>query len=162
MSFSKPKYQLNILVASDNMEVKNFYNKFTNHHMGDSGIDLYNFTDIIGNFLQVSTIDYEIKCEMINMETNEFCSYYLVPRSSISNTPFQLANSVGIIDAGYRGNIKAKIRCFDMNGATLNTGSYFQIVSSDLMPIKVSIVDKLSDTTRNDGGFGSTNIYGSV
>ena len=47
---------------------------------------------------------------MINLETNELCSYYLVPRSSISNTPFIMANSIGIIDAGYRGFIKAKIR----------------------------------------------------
>jgi dUTP pyrophosphatase len=68
-----------------------------------------------------------------------------------------MANSVGIIDAGYRGNIMAKIRCFDQNNATLSRGSYFQIVAPDLGPIKVNIVSELKDTSRNENGFGSTN-----
>jgi dUTP pyrophosphatase len=157
MSFSKAKYQLNVMVVSENPKVKEFYNNFTSHHDGDSGIDLYNFKDIPVNFLQVGTVDFEIRCEMLDMETNEYMSYYLVPRSSISKTPFQLANSVGIIDAGYRGNLMAKVRCFDENGAVMKQGSQFQIVAPDLKPIHVNMVESLSDTTRNDGGFGSTN-----
>jgi dUTP pyrophosphatase len=157
MSFSKAKYQLNVMVVSENPKVKEFYNNFTSHHDGDSGIDLYNFKDIPVNFLQVGTVDFEIRCEMLDMETNEYMSYYLVPRSSISKTPFQLANSVGIIDAGYRGNLMAKVRCFDENGAVMKQGSQFQIVAPDLKPIRVNMVESLSDTTRNDGGFGSTN-----
>jgi len=158
MSFqTEPKYLLNILTKSPNDKVKEYYHKFESHHMGDSGIDLYNFNSVDVEFLKVGTIDYEIKCEMINLHTNEYCSYYLVPRSSLSKTPFQMANSVGIIDAGYRGNIMAKIRCFDQNNATLNKGSYFQIVAPDLGPIKVNIVGELKDTSRNENGFGSTN-----
>jgi dUTP pyrophosphatase len=157
MSFSKAKYQLNVMVVSENPKVKEFYNNFTSHHDGDSGIDLYNFKDIPVNFLQVGTIDFEIRCEMLDTETNEYMSYYLVPRSSISKTSFQLANSVGIIDAGYRGNLMAKVRCFDENGAVMKQGSQFQIVAPDLKPIRVNMVESLSDTTRNDGGFGSTN-----
>ena len=42
---------------------------------------------------------------MLNNDKN--IGYYLYPRSSISKTPLILANSVGIIDSGYRGNIKA-------------------------------------------------------
>ena len=95
---------------------------------------------------------------MINIQTNTFTSFYLVPRSSISNTFFQMANSIGIIDAGYRGNLKAKIRNFNpQNSETLMTGRYFQIVSPDLKPIKVNIVRELSETTRGSNGFGSTN-----
>ena len=40
-------------------------------------------------------------------------SYYLYPRSSIIKTPLRMSNSVGIIDAGYRGNI---IGCVDNIG----------------------------------------------
>lgn len=36
-------------------------------------------------------------------------AYYLYPRSSISKTPLRMANSVGIIDSGYRGKIMAKV-----------------------------------------------------
>ena len=64
---------------------------------------------------------------------------------------------MGIIDAGYRGNIMAKIRCFNMNGSVLPCGSFFQIIAPDLKPIKVNVVESLSQTSRNDGGFGSTN-----
>ena len=40
-----------------------------------------------------------------------YVGYYLYSRSSTgSKTPLRLSNSVGIIDSGYRGNIKA---CFD-------------------------------------------------
>ncbi len=173
--FSEPKYQLNIKVCpnikgepDENLEeatkektlkIKQFYENFSSHHLGDSGIDLYNFnkTDLI-NHLGVATIDFEIQCEMIDLTTNEFASYYLVPRSSIANTDFQMANSIGIIDAGYRGNIKAKIRNFNDYVKEFDCGSFFQIIAPDLKPIKVKVVDELSNTTRADGGFGSTNV----
>jgi dUTP pyrophosphatase len=81
-------------------------------------------------------------------------SYYLYPRSSISSTSMILKNSVGIIDAGYRGNLKAKVS----SEQVAEKGSrYFQICAPDLKPIRVKVVDELTSTTRNTGGFGSTN-----
>lgn len=158
MSFvTKPKYLLNILADSINNKVKEYYMNLECNHIGDSGIDLYNFKPIPVDFLNVGTIDFDIKCEMINLQTNEYCSYYLVPRSSLSKTPFMMANSVGIIDAGYRGNIMAKIRSFDPNNSSLDEGKYFQIVAPDLGPIKVNIVGELKQTSRGNNGFGSTN-----
>jgi dUTP pyrophosphatase len=154
---NEPKYQLNIKINSENKQLKDYYEKFSSHHLGDSGIDLFNFNEIIINHLQVGTIDFEIQCELIDLSTNEFISYFLVPRSSLANTEFQMANSIGIIDAGYRGNIKAKVRNFNIDKSTFKAGSYFQIVACDLKPIKVKLVNELSKTTRNDGGFGSTN-----
>jgi dUTP pyrophosphatase len=155
--FTKPKYLLNIKLCSNKMEVCNFYNEFKSHHLGDSGIDLYNFQNIMVKSFDVGTIDFEIQCEMIDMESNTYVSYYLVPRSSISKTSFQLANSIGIIDAGYRGNIMAKVRNFNNEiPISFPIGSYFQIIAADLKPILVNIVDSLSETSRNDGGFGST------
>jgi dUTP pyrophosphatase len=32
----------------------------------------------------------------------------------------------------------------------------FQIIKGDLQPLTITIVDKLSDTERGEGGFGST------
>ena len=155
--FQKVKYQLNILLSTDNIKIKEFYENFTSHYNGDSGIDLYN-EELLVEIFSVGTIDFKIKCEMIDLETNEYTSYYLVPRSSIGKTSFQLTNSVGIIDAGYRGNLMAKIRNFNIkNSEILNEGSFFQIVAPDLKPIKINIKNELSFTTRNDGGFGSTN-----
>lgn len=155
-TFQQPVYQLNILLP-DNQELLDYYGNLISHYNGDSGVDLYNNFSVTVESFKVGTIDFKIKCEMVNLETNQFTSYWLLPRSSLSNTPFQMANSVGLIDAGYRGEIKAKIRNFNQNSEDLNCGKYFQIVSPDLKPIQVRIVKELSTTARNTGGFGSTN-----
>lgn len=154
MSFQEPKYKLKIKIIDNNLI--NYYENFKYHHNGDSGIDLYN-NEIEVEYLKVGTIDFNIQCEMIDLKTNNLCSYYLVPRSSLSNTNFMLANSIGIIDAGYRGNIKAKIRNFSDSDNKLNNGSYFQIIGPTLEPIIIELVNELTTTTRNAGGFGSTN-----
>ncbi len=157
--FEQAKYVLNIKPCMDNLDIKKKYEDFIGHHQGDSGIDLFIVNQLTVEPFNVGTIDFEIQCEMYNLETGLLSSYYLVPRSSIANTNFQLANSIGIIDAGYRGNIKAKVRNFNpLESSSLHQlSSYFQIIAPDLKPIKVNIVDSLTDTTRGTGGFGSTN-----
>ena len=155
-SFQEAKYVLNIKPCMNDLNIKEKYADC--NHLGDSGIDLYTVNELTVDPFKVGTIDFEIQCEMYDLETNSLCSYYLVPRSSIANTDFQLANSIGIIDAGYRGNIKAKIRNFNTSESRINPlSSYFQIIAPDLKPIKVNIVNTLTSTTRGDGGFGSTN-----
>jgi dUTP pyrophosphatase len=85
--------------------------------------------------------------------------YYLYPRSSLSKTPLRLANSVGIIDAGYRGNI---IGVFDSHtDYVVNPGDRLvQICAPGLIPIYVEIVDEIDElkmnTERGINGFGST------
>jgi dUTP pyrophosphatase len=155
------KYQLNIkLKESLDSEIKNYYINYKNKHEGDSGIDLVCPIELIVSSFSGTTINFNISCEMINLETNKQVSYYLYPRSSISNTPLIMANSVGVIDAGYRGDIMAKVK---YNPEELYT-SYtieknirlFQICAPDLGTIKVNVVDELTDSTRGSGGFGST------
>jgi dUTP pyrophosphatase len=157
-NFNNVKYQLNIKIL--NNDLYNYYSKFTNYHNGDSGIDLITPDNIINiEPFKVETIDYQIQCEMVELDTNTLTSYYLVPRSSISKTNFMMANSVGIIDAGYRGNIMAKVRNMNpLDNENINKEScLFQIIAPDLKPIKINIVNELSITTRNDNCFGSTN-----
>jgi dUTP pyrophosphatase len=82
----------------------------------------------------------------------------LVPRSSISGTPFRLANSIGLIDSGYRGDVKAKVDVLS-NGVVENGSRLFQICSHDFMPWdSVLIVNELpaAQDNRGEGGFGST------
>ena len=157
LQFDEPTYQLNIKVINPDQKLSDYYNNMSSHYHGDSGVDLLNNYELFIDSFKVGTIDFNIQCEMINLETNRFSSYYLVPRSSISNTSFQMANSIGIIDAGYRGEIKAKVRNFNpLYSETLPLGKYFQIISPDLKPIKVNIVTELSETIRGTNGFGST------
>lgn len=155
-TFQPVKYQLNIKLVSDNEDLINHYQQFTSHHGGDSGVDLFSTELVNVKEFDVGTVNFNIQCEMIDLTDNTFTSYYLYPRSSLSKTSFQLANSVGIIDAGYRGNLMAKVRCFPASNTKLDKGCWFQIVSPDMRPIRVNLVTELSTTTRGDGGFGST------
>ena len=75
-----------------------------------------------------------------------------------------MANSVGIIDKDYRGNIMAKVRNIPNKPNTndeylIKKGTrLFQICSHDLSPVKVKVITKLSETSRGEGGFGSTGV----
>jgi dUTPase len=123
----------------------------------------------------VNKVDFKIKCSgQMYCDTGKIfdTGYYMYPRSSLSKTKLRLANSVGIIDSGYRGNL---IGMFDVvnieNNDTnrLDAGAdYFakvndrliQICAPGLVPIYVEIVDFIEDlgnkTERGSGGFGST------
>ena len=82
--------------------------------------------------------------------------YMLVPRSSISKTSIRLANSIGIIDKNYRGDLTVAV---DNNGedVLLQEGCcYFQIVSFDGNLPRYQIAEVSTNTSRGTGGFGST------
>jgi len=103
------------------------------------------------------------------------CGFYLYPRSSISKTRMRLANSVGIIDAGYRGDLIAAVDTIGFFGSTdiwhvwketlspiKKYDRYFQVCAPDLSPFLVHIVETEQDlsppTSRGSGGFGSTGV----
>ncbi len=103
--------------------------------------------------------DFGIKC-MATVEEREVSyntGFYLYPRSSVSKGPLRLANSTGIIDSGYRGNI---IGMFDSDVQNYVVEQYdriAQICAPSLMPIYVELADFIDDNTaRGGGGFGST------
>jgi dUTP pyrophosphatase len=103
--------------------------------------------------------DYEKSLNMFSnlLTENKNVSYYLYPRSSISNTPLILTNNVGIVDASYRGNIKAALRNISTGPYTVKRGErLLQICSGNLKPFNFKLVDSLSETDRGSGGFGST------
>lgn len=89
----------------------------------------------------------------------------LMPRSSIYKTPYRLCNSIGLLDAGYRGEVKAMTDVVktEETFTNLETGTrLFQLCSHDFMPWKeIIIVDSMfnllpAPDNRGDGGFGST------
>jgi dUTP pyrophosphatase len=166
-------YTLYVYVNQEDCELFSLYNKKVNSHneqlllnsFVDSGFDLFvpKTQTMVAN--KVNKVDFEIKCEMVkHVGTQKVPSaFYLYPRSSISKGNLRLANSVGIIDSGYRGNI---IGMFDV---IYNDHSVFleahsrilQICTPTLEPFKVVIVHsdrELSSTPRNTGGFGSTGV----
>lgn len=87
-------------------------------------------------------------------------AYWLAPRSSISKTPLTLANSLGLIDATYRGILKAAfVRSAEYTFTTHER--LVQLAAADLRPwLEVVVVDALPgpETLRGAGGFGSTGL----
>ena len=143
-----------------NNYLKNQYENHSSYHEGDSGLDIFTPNDLVIPATAISfKIDLEIQCEAFtdkNKENN--VSYYLYPRSSMgAKSPLRLSNSVGIIDAGYRGNLMAFVDNISNKDFTIKNGSrMFQICSPILSPISFQLSDELSETTRGSGGFGST------
>ena len=86
-----------------------------------------------------------------------YVPYYLYPRSSISKTPLRMSNSVGIIDAGYRGNLMASVDNVSGEDYQIQRGQrLFQICPWNDFKVTLEVVDELSDSDRGNGGFGST------
>ena len=81
----------------------------------------------------------------------------LVPRSSMSKTPLRCANSVGIIDADYRGELSIAYENISCSDYTMFRGD--RIAQLIIVPIAIVDVEEaqtLSETERGDGGYGST------
>ena len=69
-----------------------------------------------------------------------------------------MSNSVGIIDAGYRGPLMVSIDNISDDMYEIKQGQrLFQLCSPTLEAISFELTDVLSETTRGEGGFGSTN-----
>jgi dUTP pyrophosphatase len=164
------EYVLRIKPLND--DVRKLYENQQKTHKGDAGVDLYNRKTVVipAEPYDQYKIDFEIQCEVVkNYITLDQCgascieicdnvSYLLVPRSSIVKTPFRMSNSIGIIDAGYRGNIMAYVdKINNISGIIQENERLFQIVLPNLKPIdRIEIVDELSSSSRGTGGFGST------
>tara|TARA_Y100000816_G_scaffold291680_1_gene283857 strand:- start:951 stop:1613 length:663 start_codon:yes stop_codon:yes gene_type:complete len=83
----------------------------------------------------------------------------LVPRSSIIKSGYMLANSVGIIDQGYTGEILVPLIKVDPDAPDLQLPNKIaQLIPRNWMHTNVIKVDSLEVTTRNEGGFGSTDL----
>lgn len=131
----------------------------TNLHP-DSGFDLYSPKNLqfpsTTRRVQTKKMDLKIQCAMYDVHGYP-SAFYMHPRSSISKTPFRLANNTGIIDSGYRGNLGAYFDCFSGSTEQITKGSrLLQICAPDLKPFRVVLVTNLDTTVRGEGGFGSS------
>jgi len=123
---------------------------------GDAGLDMTAIgskIDAENNFIEYFT--------GIALEVPEGYVGLLFPRSSTSKTDLRLANCVGVVDSGYRGEISFRYK-FDK-------GSFFaelkrfqdgdrvgQLVIMPYPQIAMIEADELSSTERGEGGYGST------
>lgn len=82
----------------------------------------------------------------------------LFPRSSVYKKSLAQTNSVGVIDAGYRGEIMAVFKTTtDVVPAVYKEGERFaQLVIVPIPEIEIVEADELSESDRGENGYGST------
>ncbi|MBT4290794.1 MAG: dUTP pyrophosphatase [Deltaproteobacteria bacterium] len=124
-------------------------------HLDDSGLDL-SLIKVIQKRDNIFFFDTGISVEPPT-------GYYteLVPRSSIYKQDFIMANSVGIIDQGYRGLIMMPMRYVGKGNGLSEAENLIgervgQLILKQLVPVQIEICDDLSKTQRGEGGFGSS------
>lgn len=84
----------------------------------------------------------------------------LLPRSSIYKSGLIMANSVGVIDKSYRGELKAPVWSMTGDSNVAQGERLFQICAPNMGWIRhVRQVDHLPATERGTGGFGSTGAF---
>lgn len=99
----------------------------------------------------------------LSFEVPEGYVMLIFPRSSVSKKDMMLANCVGVLDSGYRGELKLRFNIMYQPGKLLrsyyNTGEKIgQIMIIPYPTVEFTEVEELSDSERGEGGFGSTGI----
>jgi len=137
-----------------------------NRSDANAGFDLFSSSDV-----QVDQtpqfIPFGITVRLLKVEplphgtSNEYLKtdshFLLMPRSSIYKSGLLMANSTGVIDKSYRGELKAPVWSMTGNSSVQKGERLFQIVAPDMGWIRnVRMVDSLPETERGAGGFGST------
>lgn len=142
----------------------------TKAHKDDAAWDCYAGEDVtIPNSVARDSAETQAKLIGLGfcMELPKGYHAEIVPRSSIGlKTTLRQPNSVGIIDSGYRGEVKVMYELNDFSKIALTTDScrytvrkgerICQMLIVKDPEVKLVQVDELSDSTRGTGGFGST------
>ena len=131
---------------------------------GDAGLDLIAFSGPYYN--EYGVIEFGTG---LSVEIPEGYVGLVFPRSSIYKSTGRLSNSVGVIDSGYRGEIKCN---FDVAPAAIvsmveKSRGYEaepykkgdrvgQLIIIPYPQIEFEEVEELSETIRGTGGFGSS------
>lgn len=143
-----------------------FVDHVNNRRQTDSGVDLL-CPPMTLDFSQ-SKLAAELRTGVIAAAVDAQgrpAPYILLARSSTSMTPLRMANQVGLADAGYRGELFARVDCVDpaVNSFEISAGRrLFQIVQHNWLPFNnVILVNDASELPaanddRGGGGLGSS------
>lgn len=120
-------------------------------HSTDAGMDLVAVSmDETDKYIEYDTgIAIEIPKGYVGL---------VFPRSSVSKLDLVQANSVGVIDSSYRNSIKVRFKKLKDNGVCVYVPGerIAQLIILPYPMIGFNEVEKLSDSDRGLGGFGST------
>jgi dUTPase len=138
-----------------------------------------------GSYKRIDYIQYKTNLKLAVQKDRQFSNFgytdldydiLAFPRSSVSKYNLVLANSVGLIDADYRGEVLLRfkyiwqpedyrIRTDNLLEGNVNATKLYnkgdkvcQLKITKVENIEFILVDELDSTDRGEGGFGSTDV----
>ncbi|MGQ4518110.1 dUTP diphosphatase [Dermabacteraceae bacterium P13077] len=123
-------------------------------HESDAGLDLVASEDVTIPPLGRALVPTGIAIALPQGSVGMVC-----PRSGLAaKHGVTVLNGPGIVDAGYRGEVKVPLHNTDPKQACeLRAGDRIaQLVVLPLLPVEVTAVESLPEADRGDAGFGSS------
>ena len=124
-------------------------------HKGDSGVDLYAAEEYDLKPMERKLIPTGLKLEIPHGYEGQ-----VRPKSGLAiNHGISHANAVGTIDSSYRGEIKVPLINLSDKTYRIEKGKKIgQLIFAKVEEAIFEEVEELSNTTRNESGFGSTGL----
>lgn len=96
----------------------------------------------------------------ISLPSPQYGAFIFARSGLASKKGITLANCVGVVDSDYTGEIKVSLVNLSNEEYTINDGERIaQLVIIEVCKAEFSVVDKLDETDRGSGGFGSTGSF---
>lgn len=124
-------------------------------HEGDAGMDLFSVEEVILKPMERKLIHTGIKIQLPkNTEAQ------IRPRSGLAlKNGITVLNTPGTIDEGYRGEIGIILINLGTEEFKVEEGMKIaQMVIKPTLSLEVEEVIELTETSRGEGGFGSTGV----
>jgi dUTP pyrophosphatase len=122
---------------------------------GSAGLDLFSAEEV-----EIPAGQWKLVGTGISIELPDGFEAQVRPRSGLALKGITVLNTPGTIDPDYRGEVKVILfNVSDQNFKVEKGMKIAQLVISKFERVKVEVVDKLSDTKRGEGGFGSTGVF---
>ena len=121
---------------------------------GDAGLDMYSTEDIVLNPGERALISTGIAVAIPLGYAG-----FVQPRSGLAaKQGFSIVNTPGLIDSGYRGEIKViGLNTDNSNAIEIKRGDRVaQLVIQEVPYVNLIEVEELDETERSAGGFGSS------
>ncbi len=122
-------------------------------HKGDSGLDVYSTENSV-----IRPGERKLISTGLVFEIPQGYEGQLRPKSGMAlNYGITLLNTPGTLDSPYRGELKIIVINLGNETYEIRRGSKIcQIVFSKVEEVEFEETDQLDETTRKEGGFGST------
>lgn len=122
---------------------------------GDACSDVFSVEDVVLKPMIVTQVRSGL--EVASIPSGYKIALY--DRSGFGNKGILVANGVGVIDEGFRGEIKALLLNTTAEDIVLSAGTRMcQFALEAVIPVEYEFATAKTESDRGEGGFGSTGV----